>query len=393
MRIIHAISSISRVAGGPSYAVVAMARAAAALGHDVTIHATDYLSPEGPSASEVAVGPGRVRTVVHKHLALPQLTLQASTGMARALSEEIPKADVVHLHSMYLFHDYWVRRVCLAAKVPYIFRPHGTLDPFIYNRHRFRKRIVEVLFQDSVTSDATLIHYTSDQEQELAQPYVFGRPGVVVPLGVDLARFAAMPPKSAFTDRHPETRGRKIVLFLSRVSFKKGLEILIPAFAAATTSRDDMHLVIAGPDDGFEAQARSLVQQNGIEARTTFTGHLNAERVLEALGAADVFALPSHTENFGIAAAEAIAAGVPSILSEHIQIAPPAEADGACLSLPREQEMWTDAMLRLLSNTAEASDMSRHARAHAAATYSWDAIALRLVAMYETAIGKRHTAS
>lgn len=392
MRIIHAISSISRIAGGPSYAVVAMARAAAALGHDVTIHTTDYLSPEGPSDSESAVGKGRVRTVVHRHLAPPQLTLQASVGMTRALSAEIPKADVVHLHSMYLFHDYWVRRVCLSAKVPYIFRPHGTLDPFIYNRHRFRKRIVEVLFQDSVTRDATLIHYTSKQEQELAQPYVFGRPGMVVPLGVDLTRFDNMPSREAFRARHPETRGKRIVLFLSRVSFKKGLELLIPAFAEATESRDDMHLVIAGPDDGFEAQARALVQQNGIEDRTTFTGHLDAERVIEALAAADVFALPSHTENFGIAAAEAIAAGVPSILSDQIQIAPPAEADGACISLSRDQEMWTDEILRLLSNTVEASEMSRRARAHAKATYSWDAIALRLVAMYETAIAKRRAA-
>jgi glycosyltransferase involved in cell wall biosynthesis len=250
-----------------------------------------------------------------------------------------------------------------------------------------------MLFQDRVTRDATLIHYTSEQEQELAQPYVFGRPGVVVPLGVDLTRFDNMPSPEAFRERHPETRGRKIVLFLSRINFKKGLELLIPAFAEATASRDDLHLVIAGPDDGFEAQARALVQQNGVEARTTFTGHLNAERVVEALAAADVFALPSHTENFGIAAAEAIAAGVPSLLSDQIQIAPPADADGACISLSRDQEMWTDEILRLLANKAEADEMRRRARAHARATYSWDAIALRLIAMYEQAIERQRAGS
>jgi glycosyltransferase involved in cell wall biosynthesis len=92
-----------------------------------------------------------------------------------------------------------------------------------------------------------------------------------------------------------------------------------------------------------------------------------------------------------IAAAEAIAAGVPSILSDQIQIAPPAGADGACLSLPREQQAWTAAILRLVSNAAEAAEISRRARAHAHATYSWDAIAGRLVAMYDAAIEARRT--
>jgi glycosyltransferase involved in cell wall biosynthesis len=386
MRILHTIATVSRVAGGPSYAVLAMAEAAAKLGHDVSVHATTLWSDEGPSFTETAIGSGRLRIHVHQHQWPPLPWLYGSLDMARALSDEIPKADIVDLHSMYLFHCWWTHRICVKANVPYILRPHGTLDPYIFHHHRWRKKVVELLFQDRVTRGAEYLHYTSTQEEELAQPFVFGRPGIMVPLGVDLSRYENMPTPDAFLNRHPEARGRKIVLFLSRLSFKKGLEILIPAFARAATQRDDLHLVIAGPDYGFEAQARALVDQYGIAGRTTFTGDLQKQQVLEAFAAANIFALSSHTENFGLAAAEAMAAGTPSILSDQVQIAPPAAADGACICLPLDIPKWTEAILHVFSSEAVAAELSRRGCAHALSTYSWDAIGPQLVDMYEAGI-------
>lgn len=386
MKILHAISTLSPETGGPAAAVMGMAKAVAALGHDVAIHATDYRTSPASASVEESIGPGRVRVFIHRHWPASSLTLQASYALWRALREEIPRADVVHLHSLYLFHDWVTWRECRRAAVPYILRPHGSLDPFMYERHRWRKAVVERLFQDRVTRDAALIHYTSETELDRAQPFVFGRRGVVVPLGIDIGRFERMSSPARFRTRHPELRDRRIVLFLGRLSFKKGLELLIPAFAAAVARQPDLHLVLAGPADDYEPRVRALIRQHGLSHRATLTGTLSPSEVVEAYAAADVFVLPSRNENFGIAAAEAMAAGVPSILSDEVQIAEQAAREGACRVVSLDISAWTNAILEVL---VKGDEMAARARAHVACHYSWESVGRQLVGIYREAIESR----
>ena len=390
MKVLHAISTLSPEMGGPSVAVIGMAKAVAALGHDVAIHTTDYLTPTAVARAEQTIGSGRLRVFVHPLLPGGSFALQASFGLWRALREQIPAVDAVHLHSLYLFHDWVTWRECRRHQVPYILRPHGTLDPFIYRRHRWRKAIVEQLFQDQVTRDATLIHYTSEPERDRARPFVFGRPGVVVPLGIDLDRFKTMPAASRFRARHPELQGRRIVLFLGRLSFKKGLELLIPAFAGAVAQQADLHLVLAGPADDYGRRARALIDRYALSDRTTLTGTLPPDEVVDAYAAADVFVLPSRTENFGIAAAEAMAAGVPTILSDEVQMADRAAREGACRVVPLEPLAWTHAILSVL---ADGKDMAVRARAYIASRYSWGSIGRQLVDAYCEAVELRRSAA
>lgn len=385
MRIIHAISTLAGKAGGPPVAVMAMARAAAALGHDTVIHATDH----GMTAEELRAAPeassDRVRVVVHRHIPPGGLTRHASLGLWRALAREVGQSDVVHLHSLYMFQDWAVWRECRRAGVPYILRPAGSLDPFIVRRHRWRKLPAELLFQNRVTRDAALIHFTSESEQELAQPFIFGRPGAIVPLGVDVERFAVAS-AAPFRARFPETQGRRIVLFAGRLNFKKGIEILIPAFAEAAARHEDALLVLAGPDGGFAARARALVEEHGIAGRTLFTGHLDGELLAAVYAAADLFVLPSRTENFALAAAEAMAAGVPSLLSAEVQIATEAAKQGACRLVARTIADWAKAIDALLEDPEAARLLKERARSHARRTYGWEAIGPRLIAMYQEAI-------
>jgi len=387
MRILHAIGTLSPFAGGPSVVVVPMARAVAALGHDVSVHAADHRY-RGLPAGDVAVGKGRLRVAVHRHHPPAALTRHASLDLWRSLAREIPAADVVHLHSLYMFHDWVVWRECRRAGVPYILQPHGALDPFLFRHHRWRKAAAEWLFQNCVTRDATLINFTSEVERELAQPYVFGRPGTVVPVGVDLERSAVLPPPGKLRERYPEIGNRKIVLFLGRLNFKKGLEILVPAFADACKRRSDLHLVIAGPDGGFEKRTRALVLQHGIADHTTFTGYLELQACLEAYAAADAFVLPSRTENFAISAAEAMAAGVPCLLSKEVQIAPAAAQAGACRLIPLDIAAWSEGILDLLSSPDAARAMGKQAAEYVRKTYSWNVIAEQLVAMYCEAMAR-----
>jgi glycosyltransferase involved in cell wall biosynthesis len=387
LRILHVISTLAPAAGGPPVAVLAMARTVAALGHDVAVHAADHAMSKELVRALISKSEGSLSMVVHRHLPPAGLTRHASLGLWRALSEEIPQADIVHLHSLYGFHDWAVWRLCRRAGVPYLLQPHGTLDPFIIRHHRRRKRILDLMFQDEVTRDARSILYTSETERDLAEPYVFGRPGVVIPLGVDLERYAALPPAADFRARHPEIGNRRIVLFLGRLNFKKGIELLIPAFAEALSRCDDLHLVFAGGDGGFGATARAMVKLHRLGDRTTFTGHLDAAEVAEAFAAASLFVLPSRTENFAIAAAEAMAAGVPSILSDQVQIAAAAARQGACRVALLAVPDWTNAMLELLEAPDAAAAMGRRARSYAQANFAWPRIAEQLVERYRDLVG------
>ena len=338
----------------------------------------------------MANGDGRVQTFVHRHLPPGALTRHASLGLWQALKEDIPRADVVHLHSLYMFHDWAVWRLCRAASVPYILRPHGTLDPFLHQHHRWRKTLVERAFQNRVTRDATLLHYTSEFERDRARTLSFGRPGVVVPLGIDLAPFRLRLSSQLFRTRYPQIGDRRIVLFMGRLNFKKGLEVLIPAFAAAVTLHPNAVLVLAGPDDGYADHARRLVEGHKINDSVVFTGTLDRQGVLEALAAADLFALPSHTENFAVAAVEAMAAGVPALLSDQVAVAQEAEHHGACRRLPIDKDMWSAALSELLSAPHAAKALGERARVYADSAFGFTHIAENLVDMYEQAISAAH---
>ena len=269
-----------------------MARAVARLGHQVAIYTTDReMAPEERVPLGVPIDRDGVELRVFRQHA-PRV-IATSFPLYRALAAAIPTVDVVHVHSLYLFHDWAAPRLARRAGVPYMVRPHGTLDPFLWKRHRARKRVLEFLFQDRVLRQANAIHYTAAEEMALAAPYVHGAPGVVVPNGLDLGEYASLPPPGAFRARHPEIGDRRIVLFLGRLNFKKGLDLLVPAFARARTRHADLHLVIAGPDDGMLADTRGFVAAAGIADRVTFTGMLTGKDKLAALADAYCFALPS----------------------------------------------------------------------------------------------------
>jgi glycosyltransferase involved in cell wall biosynthesis len=283
-----------------------------------------------------------------------------------------------------MFHDWLGGHLCRRFGVPYIVRPHGMLDPYIRRRHRARKRLMEVLFQDGVLRRAAAIHYTSDVEREISQPFACGAPGCVVPLGVDLAEFDSLPPAGRFHDRFPETRGRRIVLFLGRLHFKKGLDLLIPAFGHLAKEDPSLHLVIAGPDDGMLDQCKAWSRRDGIPDKVTFTGMLRGEDKLAAFAAASVFALPSYSENFGIAVVEAMAAGCPVVISDQVNIWREVQQGGALVT-DCDQHKLTGALSAVLRDPALAADMSQKARETVRRLYHWDSVAAALEAMYAAA--------
>jgi glycosyltransferase involved in cell wall biosynthesis len=365
-------------------AVVDMARAVAGRGHEVEIQTTDRDMSESERAALSGTTTDRGVTI-HVHRQGFPAAFAVSWPLARALDHAIPKADIVHIHSLYLFHVWYAARAARQAHVPYLLRPHGTLDPFLWQRHRGRKALVEFAFQNRAIDGAAALHWTAEDEMTLAAPYSRGAKGVVVPNGIDLAAFADLPVRGAFFAKHPELAGAKPVLFLSRLNFKKGLDVLIPAFRKARDADPALRLVIAGPDDGYEAEARRLVAEHGLDSDTLWLGMLDGRDKLEAFVDCALFALPSWSENFGIAIVEAMACGAPVAISDRVNIWREIESAGAGLVSPPEIDAVAAHILLLANDPARARRMGEAGRKLAAERYDWAKVAERLENVYREA--------
>jgi glycosyltransferase involved in cell wall biosynthesis len=359
-----------------------MARAVAALGHDVAIYTTDR---DMDAAERLRLATGR-QDGVELHVFPQQFPAMFATSwpLAQALELAIPQADIVHLHSLYLFHTWMTAKLCRRFGVPYLLRPHGTLDPFLWKRHRTRKALIETLFQNRVLRQAAAIHYTAEEEMRLAEPYAHGARGIVIPNGLDLAEYAELPAPGQFRVLHPEISDRRIVLFLSRLNFKKGLDLLIPAFAQIARRRPDLHLVIAGPDDGQRAAATGWIAAEGMAERVTFTGLLDHRAKLAAFADAAMFVLPSYSENFGLAIVEALACGVPVAISDRVNIWREIEACGAGLVAPPTIDDVARQIETFAADPARAAEMGARGRTLVAERFSWRKIARDLETVYRS---------
>ncbi|MEX2453579.1 MAG: glycosyltransferase [Rhodospirillaceae bacterium] len=381
MRILHAIANLSAETGGPPKACLGMAQGMARRGHDVSIHTTNFdgaVDADVPLEAPVDMGGVSVR---YHQVQFPRF-LKRSAALRRALDRAVPACDLVHIHSLYLYHDWAAAAACRRSGVPYVIMPHGSLDPFIWRRHRGRKRIVERLFQNRDLERAAAIHYTTEDERRLAAPFARNPRAIVVGNGIDPAEFATLPPKGRFRALHPETGDRPIVLFLGRLNFKKGLDLLAPAFGKVLAAGHDAHLVLAGPPEDMEDKTRGWLREAGALERTSFTGMISGEERLAALADAAMFVLPSYSENFGIAVAEASACGLPVVISDAVNICHDVAAAGAGLVSACDADAVAANMIALLADPVRARAMGERGARMVREKFSWDGIAGELEAAY-----------
>jgi len=386
MRILHVIPTMSARYGGPAKACREMSATLAERGHKVDIFTTNYDGFGGyvePSVKPLSEQAPEVTTHTFP-VDLPPDYFRISRPLARALSREMTRFDVVHIHSLYLFTTLAAGFYARRHRVPMILRPHGSLDPYLYPRHRWRKLVVETLYQNQLFKRAAAIHYTTDEERKLAAPYTFDRPGFVVPLGLNIDDYRPLPPRGTFRERFPETRDKSILLFLSRINFKKGLDILAKAYGKIAQQRDDIHLVIAGPDnDSFKSEVETMLTSAGVRNRTTFTGMLVGDDKLAALRDADLFALPSYTENFGIAVIEAMACGLPVVISDKVNIWREIKEGGGGEVEPLDPDRFAHRIIDMLADRDRLKSYGERGIETVSSLFNWPTIGERLETAYE----------
>jgi glycosyltransferase involved in cell wall biosynthesis len=385
VNVLHVIAGLAPRYGGPAAVVSEMARAVADRGHHVEIMTTDI---DGAGHLPVPVGrplEWRGVTTTFFHAGRPKL-YKFSYGLGRALRHRIREFDVVHIHSLYLFHTLAAAHYCRRYLVPYVLRPHGTLDPWHRSQHRWRKAVYGRLVEGRNLRGLAGIHYTTVEERDHAACLSLSAPSFVIPLGVD-AQALTRPVDPTTLVVPTELAGRALVTFLGRLTAKKRLGLLLEAFAEVAHKRADAHLVIAGPDDeGIGRALRSQIVAAGLEHRVTMLGLVVGEAKVALLQRSQVFILPSQDENFGVAVVEALAAGLPVVITEGVAISRQlAEADAGEVVAATPSAL-SGAITHLIEDKELATSRADHGRALVQSAFSWTEIAARLEQMYQQVI-------
>ena len=337
MKILHVIPAIAARYGGPSTAVVQMCSALAAVGAEVHLAATDA---DGRGRLPYPTGEWTTIEDIPTILFRRQFSeaLKYSAPLAAWLQKSVSQYDVVHVHALLSHACLAAAAACRANHVPYVVRPLGTLDRWSLAQKPWRKRVLLALNGRKALAEATAVHYTAIGEQRLVESAFETKRGFVVPLGIDDSILAEEPVPALERDRG------LYVLALSRLHPVKALDALIDAFGDAYPLARKWRLVIAG--DGDEGYVRKLKVRAAESARrnceSSSAGGLTATRSASCCGAPSLYALPSHHENFGVSLAEALARGVPAIVSSHVLIGDDLAAANAAWVTPERSSLARD---------------------------------------------------
>ena len=341
VRILHIIASANKAGGGP---IEGIFRQEEATGGQHPLAVRELVTLDEPEASDIN----------HPWLRINRLGRTRATGTRNPvrrlmdryrysptlvpwLEQNVHRFDYVLVHGLWNYAAMAASRVLPRQNVPYFVFSHGMMDPWFRRFYPVKHVIKQLLwfgYEGKLLAGAASVLFTCEEERRLARTTFLGHRYRETVVGYGSG--SAPPAISNIADRIgraiPGLRGRRHILYISRIHEKKGCDMLIPAFAKVAAIDPDLQLVIAGPGDA--ALVRSLQDQAraaGIDERIHWPGGLFGDDKWAAFQAAEAFILPSHQENFGIAVAEALSCGLPVLITDKVNIWREIEAAGAGL--------------------------------------------------------------
>jgi len=377
--------------GGPPVKVKALASGLAQRGHEVTVLTADWgferrrgdanagpaeKSPFGWRETEDGV------TAIYLPTLLKYRTVTWNPAVKRFCRTSLKEFDMAHIYGLYDFLGPAVAAACVKRNIPYVLEPIGMYVPIV--RSMALKRVYHAVYGRRMSAKAGAIVATSELEvRELAERGVrpekvrLRRNGVEAP--------AAWPERGKFRTRYKIADGASVILFLGRLSSKKSPELLLEAFALLRGENvgDDLRLVFAGPDDdGMQERLARTAEQRGLTRNVYFTGPIFGEDKWSAYRDADVFVLPSQNENFGNAAAEAVAAGTPVIVTENCGIAS-LLGEVAGLLVPHDAQAVAGAVRRVITDGGLRARLKEGCR-RVSAQLGWEEPVREMEALYKS---------
>ncbi|BAN35171.1 glycosyl transferase group 1 [Sulfuricella denitrificans skB26] len=330
MRILHLISSVNPEGGGPIEGVKQIARIAEGAGSIVEVASMD-----DPSAPWLAAFPFKVHALGPPRLLSKSIHYAYAPNLIPWLQAHHKNYDAIIINGLWQYHGFAAWRVLHGSKTPYFVFTHGMLDPWFKRTYPF-KHLKKWLYwpwaEYRVLRDAKAVLFTCEEERILARQsfWLYRCNEEVVGYGTSAPPGDAALQREIFLNDYPELRNKRLLFFISRIHPKKGCDLLIEAFSRVAKADPSLHLVMAGPDQiGWQAELEATSKLLGIAERITWTGMLSGDKKWGAYRAAVVFVLSSHQENFGIVVAEALACGLPALISKRVNIWREVEAEGA----------------------------------------------------------------
>jgi glycosyltransferase involved in cell wall biosynthesis len=364
------------VYGGPPRSILGLCKALRGIGVGVDVMTTTANgSEELPSAIDE---PREYEGVPARYFPLaPPRWLWNARGLERALQHHIAQYDLVHIHGLWHMPAWLAAHYARKIGVPYVVSPRGMLEPEALAVHARRKAVAYGLFERRNLESASLLHGTSVRELETLERRCFGPPLVLAPNGVDLAA-----PQGSHSERTLRALGidltSRFVLFLGRIHPIKRLDLLAAAVTKLRTP--GIELVIAGPDEGGHAKViRPLFDASGV--RVTWTGTVDSNQKAALLMRARALVLCSDSESFGLTVAEAMASGVPVVVTNTCPWSE-VEQEGAGRWVAQSAEAIADALDDILSHPNRAREMGAKGRALVARRYTWEAAARTVAEHY-----------
>jgi len=341
--------------GGPIFSVHNLNQALVKRSVDISVYTTNYgQSSDIPVNREICVDGVKVTYFAFSRFCERMGTTgwQFSLPMTRALKKNINLFDCIYIVAIWNYPVVMAAYYARRHEKPYIISPRGLLYPYATCKKSWKKWPYYQLVVKRALAGASAVHYTTkDESGKCHQALRLKNIPLVIPNGIALHEYRDLPPKEKLRVRYPALRDKKIILFLGRINWKKGLDILLKAYAALAKKRNDAHLLIAGNDEaGYLKKVKKLVKLYGLETQVTFTGMLTAQDKLEAYSGSDIFVLSSYSENFGMSVVEAMACGLAVIITNQVGIHAEVSENKAGIVIDTDADQLTGAMNYLLDN-------------------------------------------
>ncbi|MGC8642105.1 MAG: glycosyltransferase [Isosphaeraceae bacterium] len=336
---------------------------------------TGALARHGEKVAIVTPTPSRLDTVSVE----PGLTI---AGPDTNLKAAVRSAEVVHIHGLWQAHLRNGAKAARVSHVPYLITAHGMAEPWALRHKRWKKTLYLTLVEYRNLRHAACLQALAQPEIEHLRRLAPWVPIALIPNGVNLEFFHALPARSALESEYPELKDKFILLFFGRVHVKKGLNLLAKALKSVASDFPELHLLIAGNDDGAWKPFREQVAGFSLARRVTYLGHVSGEQARKVWAAADAFTLPSYSEGFSMAILEALAASVPCLITSACHFPELAHAQGALVVDPTEDAV-TQGLRELLEMTRqERQQMAQNGKQLVERRYTWDQQAVSLLSVY-----------
>ena len=374
--------------GGIVRSITLLCQGMAKLGHDVTVFTTG-LNPLGDKM-DVPIGEEVNRSGV-KVVYFPAKTIRDrffySSELKKTLEERVAGFDIIHLTSFWSYLGFISSRIARRHGMPYVVSPRGTLDPYSLSQGNLLKRLYFHLVERKNVCNASSVHYTALLEMQSTQSYHgFTNPYFILSNPVPLDEFLDIPSLDDSLEYFGLPKGAKVISYVGRIHKRKALDVLLGAMSKLKDTSPELHLVIAGPDDGDMSRLKEIARRHSVEDRVVFPGYVTAEQRSYVLGASYLFWLASYPgENFGHSAVEAMASSIPVILSENVGIWREVVQDGAGIVVSHDVDVVADNLLELLRDTDRKEEMSGIAK-ESSKRYEQSKICEKMVEEYKRII-------